>query len=179
MFRIYVVNLGKYNEGYLIGEWIDLPATEEELQKLHCRIKVGRMENGEYVHGYKEGLSYYEEVAIHDFENSYGIRINEYDSISELNELAEVLENENENVVSALYDIVSTLDDLKRVLEEGDYSVLYDVDNEEDLGYKHIEEFSTFEIPENIEPYFDYERYGRDLVCNGWHISNNVAVYVY
>lgn len=29
MFNIYVTNLGKYNEGYLIGEWVSLPTSNE------------------------------------------------------------------------------------------------------------------------------------------------------
>lgn len=28
MLKIYVTNLGKYNEGFLIGKWLELPATE-------------------------------------------------------------------------------------------------------------------------------------------------------
>lgn len=27
----FITNLGKYNEGYLIGEWIDFPITDEDL----------------------------------------------------------------------------------------------------------------------------------------------------
>ena len=33
MLRIYLTNLGKYNEGELIGEWLDLPCTDEELEE--------------------------------------------------------------------------------------------------------------------------------------------------
>ena len=32
MFKIYLTNLGKYNEGELVGKWIDLPISEEELE---------------------------------------------------------------------------------------------------------------------------------------------------
>jgi hypothetical protein len=30
--RIYVANLAKYNDGFLVGEWIDLPMDEDELE---------------------------------------------------------------------------------------------------------------------------------------------------
>lgn len=30
----YITNLGKYNEGYLIGEWINFPITDEELDEV-------------------------------------------------------------------------------------------------------------------------------------------------
>ena len=28
----YVTNLGKYNEGYLVGEWVKFPVTPDEMQ---------------------------------------------------------------------------------------------------------------------------------------------------
>lgn len=33
MMNIYLTNLGKYNEGQLIGEWVELPVSNEELQR--------------------------------------------------------------------------------------------------------------------------------------------------
>ncbi|MCI6825117.1 MAG: antirestriction protein ArdA [Ruminococcus bromii] len=32
ILSIYLTNLGKYNEGYLIGEWLNLPATDDEIE---------------------------------------------------------------------------------------------------------------------------------------------------
>ena len=34
VFDVYITNLGKYNEGYLMGEWVALPTTREELQEV-------------------------------------------------------------------------------------------------------------------------------------------------
>ena len=33
MINVFITNLGKYNEGYLVGEWFQLPATEEEIKQ--------------------------------------------------------------------------------------------------------------------------------------------------
>ena len=33
-FEAFVTNLGKYNEGMLVGEWVKFPTTEEEMQKV-------------------------------------------------------------------------------------------------------------------------------------------------
>ena len=30
----YVTNLGKYNEGKLVGEWVRFPTTEEKMKKV-------------------------------------------------------------------------------------------------------------------------------------------------
>ena len=40
-FEAFVTNLGKYNEGELVGEWVKFPTTEEEMQKVFERIGIG------------------------------------------------------------------------------------------------------------------------------------------
>ena len=40
LFEAYVTNLGKYNEGELVGETLKFPATTEEVQSLLKRIGV-------------------------------------------------------------------------------------------------------------------------------------------
>lgn len=37
----FITNLGKYNEGKLIGEWLKFPTTPEELQNVFERIGIG------------------------------------------------------------------------------------------------------------------------------------------
>ena len=54
-FEAFVTNLGKYNEGMLVGEWVKLPTTEEEMQKVFERIGIAsRMSS---VSPMKSGLS--------------------------------------------------------------------------------------------------------------------------
>ena len=43
-FEAFVTNLGKYNEGMLVGEWVKLPTTEEEMQKVFERIGIGQQD---------------------------------------------------------------------------------------------------------------------------------------
>lgn len=40
-FEAYITNLGKYNEGELVGEWVKFPTTPEELQNVFERIGIG------------------------------------------------------------------------------------------------------------------------------------------
>ena len=40
-FAAFVTNLGKYNEGALVGEWVKFPTTAEELKKVFERIGIG------------------------------------------------------------------------------------------------------------------------------------------
>ena len=76
--RIYLTNLGKYNEGILQGEWVDLPIGEEELKKVFERIGINKE---------------YEEYFITDYETDLSIEIGEYENIKELNETIEELED--------------------------------------------------------------------------------------
>lgn len=41
-FEAFVTNLGKYNEGYLVGEWVKFPITNEEMQEVFKRIGINR-----------------------------------------------------------------------------------------------------------------------------------------
>ena len=70
---VYIANLGKYNEGYLVGAWFTFPIDEEDVKE-----KIGLNEQ-------------YEEYAIHDTDN-FPIAIGEYVSIEELNEMYEMID---------------------------------------------------------------------------------------
>ena len=79
--KIYITNLGKYNEGYLIGKWVRLPVADDVLEKVLEAIGIDE---------------YYEEYFITDYETEIvgiGNSIGEYSSLEELNKLAERLES--------------------------------------------------------------------------------------
>ena len=40
MIKLYLANLGKYNEGILKGEWVELPLSETELEEVMVNIGV-------------------------------------------------------------------------------------------------------------------------------------------
>ena len=65
--RIYIANLGKYNEGELVGAWFTPPVDYDEMAE-----RIGL--NDEY-----------EEYAIHDYELPF--EIDEYTPIEEVNRL--------------------------------------------------------------------------------------------
>lgn len=163
MMNIYLTNLGKYNEGELVGEWVQLPISDEELQEVFKRIGI----NEEY-----------EEYFITDYECDF-YEIGEYESINTLNEMAEKLDNldeEQEQVVKVLmsecgYD----LDDAIEKAESGDYCIYADCNDMTDVAYAVVEECDYLRnVPENIARYFDYEAFGRDLGIEGsFHFLDN------
>lgn len=54
-FEAFVTNLGKYNEGELVGEWVHFPTTEEEMKKVLRADRIGF--EGRVRQVYENGLS--------------------------------------------------------------------------------------------------------------------------
>ena len=159
MMKIYLTNLGKYNEGELIGEWVELPVSQEELQKVFERIGI----NEEY-----------EEYFITDYECDF-YEVGEYENLDTLNEIAERIEEldkEESKVVKALMsELGYTLDEAIEKTNNGDYRMYYDCDSMTDIAYQVVEECGYLEnVPDNVARYFDYESFGRDLGIEGTYI---------
>jgi antirestriction protein len=174
--KIYVANLGKYNEGELVGEWIKLPVSDEELEELFVRIKVAHYnEAGEYIPYYEEDGVIYEEVAIHDYESNISeLRIGEWENIEDLNELAEELEYADIDIISAI--IEATDCDLKEALDRRDGVIFYKNMSMLDVAYEIIDDCYS-DLPEIAKRYFDYEAFARDLSYdNFYEVENGVIV---
>ena len=135
-FQAFVTNLGKYNEGELVGEWVKFPTTEEEMQKVFERIGIGSKDEFGHV---------YEEWFITDYECPiYGVQklLGEYESLDKLNYLASRIDEMDKwdqekfvAIMEAGCDEVSDIDDLVNLTYNLDcYDFLPDVTDEEDLG---------------------------------------------
>ena len=170
MLRIYLTNLGKYNEGMLVGEWVDLPVSEEELEKVFNRIGI----NDEY-----------EEYFITDYESDIdGVKVGEYENIDDLIELAEALEDldsEEENVLSVMLEDGCTFEEALEKIKDRDYMVYYNCDSMEDVAYQVVEESGLLDgVPEKVARYFNYEAYGRDLEIEGtFYQINNAYIEIF
>ena len=44
-FAAFITNLGKYNEGDLVGEWVKFPTTAEEMKEVFRRIGIGQKDD--------------------------------------------------------------------------------------------------------------------------------------
>lgn len=164
MFRVFITNLGKYNEGELVGKWLDLPCEDIKEELASIGVSDEPDENGVY----------YEEYFITDYENDYGYKVGEYDSLDELNEIAEELENLDDydrEVVNAFIENGSDIEEALDGLRDGDYMVFSNCSDMTDVAYQYIEETGLLnDIPEGLRNYFDYEAYGRDMSFEGTFI---------
>lgn len=159
MLEAYVTNLGKYNEGYLIGEYLSFPTTTEEVQALLKRIGI-------------DGVRY-EEIFIADYETDIpGLYdcLGEYESIDELNYLAELLDDLNKSEMDIFCAAVEkgehsgSIKDMINLTQNLDcYDFYPGVTDDETLGRIYVEDIASIEVPEHLLPYFDYEAYGRDI----------------
>lgn len=164
LLNIYIANLAAYNSGYLVGEWLSLPATEEEIAETLERIGCG--ENGA-------------EYAIHDCESDFDIHVDEYDNIDELNELAQELADLDEyeqNKIFAYLESVS--DDIAEAIENADRCELYEnCESLEDLACELVSEGCFGDIPDSIANYIDYDAIARDLGFDGYHETSYGVLY--
>ena len=122
---VYIANLGKYNEGYLVGAWFTFPIDEEDVKE-----KIGLNEQ-------------YEEYAIHDTDN-FPIAIGEYVSIEELNEMYEMIEELPDYIVECLDEFISHYGTLEEVVEHKDDIYYYpDCETMTDVAYYYIDELQA------------------------------------
>lgn len=162
---VYIANLGKYNEGYLVGAWFTFPIDEEDVKE-----KIGLNEQ-------------YEEYAIHDTDN-FPIAIGEYVSIEELNEMYEMIEELPDYIVECLDEFISHYGTLEEVVEHKDDIYYYpDCETMTDVAYYYIDELQALgDIPPSLQNYIDYEAYGeiwiwavallkQAEVCARYHIN--------
>ncbi len=166
-FKIFLTNLGKYNDGDLVGEWLDLPLSDEELKKAFIRIGI-------------DGVKY-EEYFITDYENTFGIKVGEYDNLEELNELAELILSldENDNIIfKALKERDNGLSDIEALESIKDFYVDTELLTNIDIANNYIENMNTDGIPEIILNNIDLESLGKDVLLGSINFMSTFGLLI-
>lgn len=193
MIKLYLANLGKYNEGILKGEWVELPLSETELEEVMVNIGVAHYDKeGNFVpyviETDEKGYEYvYEEYAIHDYETDLNISISEYSSLDNLNAIAENVEKYELDYVNVLLDdgVIGMKDiiegDLEEIMQNYTFVELEpNMNEEQEVGYACVDEIyggPEYLSKEILERYFDYEAFGRDILLSGeGFVSGNILV---
>ena len=163
-FAAFITNLGKYNEGELVGEWVKFPTTAEELKKVFDRIGIGQKD---------EFGQPYEEWFITDYDCYVGAlydKLGEYENLDELNYLASKLEEMGEGEYAqfqAAMEVGDHSGSLQEIINLTDNLDCYDlypsIQDYDDLGRYYIDELDAMQVPEHLRNYIDYEAYGRDV----------------
>ena len=163
-FAAFITNLGKYNEGALVGEWVKFPTTAEELKKVFERIGIGAKDDFGQT---------YEEWFITDYDcyvdGLYDL-LGEYANLDELNYLASKLDDMSQDdyerfqAAMEIGNHTGSIQELINLTENLDcYDIYPDIHDHDDLGRYYIEELDAMQVPEHLRNYIDYKAYGRDI----------------
>ena len=166
-FAAFITNLGKYNEGELVGEWVKFPTTAEELKKVFDRIGIGQKDDFGQP---------YEEWFITDYDCYVGAlydKLGEYENLDELNYLASKLGEMGQGEYAqfqAAMEVGDHSGSLQEIINLTDNLDCYDlypsIQDYDDLGRYYIEELDAMQVPEHLRNYIDYEAYGRDVAMD-------------
>ena len=168
----YITNLGRYNEGVLAYKLISFPIDEDELNEALAAIGCKYTdENG------KEYNTEYEEYFFSDWECEIPFKFGEYESISDVNDIAERVENLMDYELDVLKVILeehtSDVDEALRIVEGGNY-VMWSGESMADVAERMAAEFGDLnDVPERLQYYIDYEKWGRDLKLEGTFLEGN------
>jgi antirestriction protein len=160
--RVFIVNLGKYNEGEPVGDWFSLPVDKEVVIE-----RLGLNKN-------------YEEYAVHDQELPFPI--NEYVSIEELNRMTVVyMELRESPVGDVIKDILDNgwYGSMEELAEHLDEIICYTQYTEmEQLAHYLIDECAVLgELSDEARMYIDYENYARDEYINGNYLCTGHGIF--
>ena len=166
-FAAFITNLGKYNEGELVGEWVKFPTTAEEMKEVFKRIGIGQRDDFGQP---------YEEWFITDYDcyvDGLYDKLGEYENLDELNYLASKLDEMSESEYAQFQagmemgDHCGSLQEIINLTENLDcYEVYPHIEDYDDLGRYYIEELEVMQVPEHLQNYIDYEAYGRDVAMD-------------
>lgn len=148
-FKAFITNLGKYNDGELIGEWVNFPIDEDEFNKILDKIGIDDQNEEWFVTDYDCDIDAY---------NFLG----EYPSLDDLNEFGKLVED---NAFKAILDASGNFNTAKDIYERRAYTFFPDEDDWTEFAQHYIDETGGVESldEDSIEEYFDYEALGRDL----------------
>ena len=177
MLKIYLTDLQAYNEGYLVGRWIELPLTGFELSQAISEF----LTEGESI----SGTDNHEEYFITDYEwgDLVLYPIDEYENIYELNSNMELLSNlESDKLKSVAFLLNEGITvDLEDAIERSEDVIIHQDQSLKDVAYKLLEEcYGVHKLEPIIANNIDYEGVARDLEYDGiyWEIGNDVFEYI-
>ncbi len=165
LISVFLNTWGNYNEnGADNGFWVNLPCNlDEVLERLAEATGEDVDEMETFINDYSTELD--------------GLEISEYDSIEELNELAEELEALDDYDLEKVGAIMEAHGcDLREAIDNIDNYKYYSNTTLEDLAYEFVEEGLFGDIPESIRNYIDYEAIARDLGYDGYTETENGVI---
>lgn len=122
-----------------------------------------------------------EEFIIVDYDAPF--QIGEYASVAELAEkaekLAELTDDEIEILEAVLENHTSDFDEALEIVADGNYMIYDDCYNMYDVAAYYCTETGILDsIPDELQGYFDFAAYGRDMEIEGYFYQLNYNTYL-
>lgn len=148
--KVYVGTYRKYNHGNLYGKWVSL-FNFDNMEEYHQHLKE--------LHNNEEDPEFMIQdidapEAFHKFINEYGIDENIF--------LLKNYSEEDCEVISAYCDVMGK-ELSEETIEEAFEKYLGKFENYYDLGYYYVKDLGAMDMSEQVESYFNFEDYGRDI----------------
>ena len=170
---VYVVNLEEYDKCNLEEDYMPCNPTEDWVS-----LPIGKADWEDFL----TTIGNPKKIVIHDYENNLGLdglKIGEYMSIKELNELGERIENIETYNVDALNALYEALGDFEGALEcfESENYTFYGNMTMEEVAQEYIEE--CYDIPEGLENYIDYKAFARDMQYDSYYETDYGVIAIF
>lgn len=154
--RVYLTDLHAYNNGALIGDWVDI--TEFDRNK-HNFSEIARR------CGIKDGHEFF----ISDWESPFNI--GEYCDYEYLYRLSDLLLDPafDDEVLNAVCEATDDLEEQIQHLEKMDFIFIADYyPSAKNLGWIYMDELGELDPNDWKSQYFDYEAFGKALLNDDW-----------
>lgn len=193
---IYVSVLADYNSGYLNGKWIDASLSVDEIwQHINQLYISSRFPNVtatvcnecDYINLYEHDkcsscdsinikiVPASEEYEIQDFEGFAPFTVSEYSSIEEISDIADILSNVTNDDLAKITFLAGLYDDIATISAKIDDVNIYH-GSRGDYAEELIS--NCYDVPDFLEFYIDYDKFGCDLELNGELVEVERDVYV-
>ncbi len=177
MLNVYLTDLQAYNEGHLVGRFIDLPISENKLAQTISEV----LREGEVICG----SGNHEEFFITDWEwdDVEFFSVGEYDNIYELNAKLQAIEEVESYKHKAIAFLLSEglANDLDDAIYKAEDVIVHENQSMEDLAYDLLQEcYGVDTLPSIISNNINYENVAKDLEMDGtyFEMGNDIFEYI-
>lgn len=159
---MYIANLGIYNDGRLVGEWVKFPTTAEKMRQTLRNIGIGKKHNCNQAY---DNWFVFDDVSNLDvLEGLLNSNINEMNYLaSKLNDMSED-EYQKFRAAVKMGDHTGSIQELINLTNNLDcYDIYPYIHDYDDLGRRRFEEADDIQLPDDLLFYINYDLYGCDI----------------
>ena len=177
MINVYLTDLQAYNEGHLVGRFINLPISENKLAQTISEV----LREGEVICG----SGNHEEYFLTDW--GWGdvefFSVGEYENIYDLNKKLQAIEEVDSYKHKAIAFLLSEglANDLDDAIYKAEDVIVHENQSMEDLAYDLLQEcYGVDTLPSIISNNINYENVAKDLEMDGtyFEMGNDIFEYI-